>query len=370
MAAVLAARTAARSAALLSALLLSACLNSGEKQIVRTWLTCDDCVGMRARVAALGSDAVPALQRALREGPSAAQVANLERQLRDAYTQVGAATVSQPAFVQRYRDAYVARYRARAATSLGDIGTAGARAALQDALAAHIAGTEVLPDVVVLAVHAAQGAGFPPFDGTLSDSSVAFLDTVTVRQGTTLPWDQSQQAALPGAPFPDDLTLLVQGDSLRLLAVARPGTYGLRITNPGSGSTPQTQVAPLRITSFRYQANGPLSAPELASRPFPQRRFFALGRAVSGDTVEFLRFEPAADLPVTAKLDWQGTGQMDLRWRTCPAPVPVGNADGATTGRPERTSVTVPGSACWLLWAVVTGPADAWVIARLDLTSP
>jgi hypothetical protein len=216
-------------------------------------------------------------------------------------------------------------------------------------------------------VHAALASAHPPFGGSLSDSSVRFLDTVLVRRGPAA-WDGDETVRLWGGPFPDDLLVLRTSDSLRFVAVGRPGRYPLTIENEGYGPA----RAALRILAFSYAAHMPATAPNLAVRPFPMRLFFALGDSVSGDTVEFFKMAPPAGaLPVTATVQWDTPANVDLVWRTCAAPSPAGNFDGATGAKPERTSVIIPAGACWLLGAHLVGaPTTATVLGRLILTSP
>jgi hypothetical protein len=371
--------------AILSAVVLStsACgkgLKREDLLHLQAWLLCEDCrSGERQAVVALGKKAVPTLSKALRDGPSAARRDNVRRQLASDFALLSGTGVSATAYVDRHLMYYVDNYRSRAAASLGDIRIGGAVDTLSAVLAAHAAGTARLPRQVLLAVHAAYLADLPRFSGTLSDSGVGFLDTIRVVPGAArLPWDGDEQVSVPGTPFPDDLPLAPPalnplGEwSITLIAVGRPGIYPLVIQRQGAGPASVTEVGSFNILSFRYPAHAPANAPPLSGGVFPKTRFLALGDSVSGDTVEYFRFQPVGLLPVTVTADWDTPTNLDLRWSSCLAPtIPLGPTDGATSSHQEKTVASIPGGNCWLLGVHLVGePSPATAVIRLLVTSP
>jgi hypothetical protein len=191
---------------------------------------------------------------------------------------------------------------------------------------------------------------------------------VTVKPGS-VPWDGNETVTLPGGPFPGDLLVTQNNDSLRLLAVGTPGTYNLVIEKEG----PNPVRAPLVITSLRYEPHTPASVPNLVVRPFPQRIFIALGRPPASDTVDYFGFSTIGAVPfsVTATATWQSNANVDLKWQDCVTAAPVGNLDGSTpANKPERTSVSVPAGQCWNLLVIIRGNPTALELIKLDLTSP
>jgi hypothetical protein len=363
--------------------LLQACggLSREEQLAIQAWLLCDDCVaGERQAVQNLGSRAVPALADALRFGPAPARVENVRRQLDAQWTRLRGLPVGRGPWIARHLANYLNLYRERAATSLGDIGQAGAADSLQAVLADHATGTALLPQPVLLAVEAALAADLPGFTGSLSDSTVGFLDSVRVTAAPGLVWDGDETVSLRGAPFGDSVQVgpaqpVPGGGHLTFRAVGRPGTYAVVVRNQGVGpagvGTAHRSV--LDIVSLRYTTHTPATGPNLAALPLGSHVWaFALGTAGPADSVDYVRFAPAAPLALTATLQWDTRADLDLRWRPCAAPGVVGNPDGATSAKPERTSVTVPAGACWLLGIHRVGVTsrEPVTIGRLVLTSP
>jgi hypothetical protein len=94
--------------------------------------------------------------------------------------------------------------------------------------------------------------------------------------------------------------------------------------------------------------------------------------ASAPDRLDFFRINnPAATaLPVTARLNWRGSGNPDLVWRRCTPFVAVGNLAGATADTVEQTSVSIPAHDCWVLGVSLRpGNADT-VFARVRVTTP
>jgi hypothetical protein len=112
--------------------------------------------------------------------------------------------------------------------------------------------------------------------------------------------------------------------------------------------------------------------PIVVSRGSPFTAFLTLWGASPADSVDYFRIRNPTQtpLPLTARLNWRGKGNLDLLWRRCSPFVQVGNPSGATSDSVERTSVTVPALDCWiLLVSLRPGTADT-VFARLQVTTP
>lgn len=332
-----------------------------QKQQINIWLLCEDCpAGDRQRVAAIGKKAVQILWAALRDGPPIEGRRNTEAQVRDLYRRLGSVAATEASFVNEYLSNYVNGYRIRAAISLGDIQVGGAKEALAEAIKAD--STAPLPAPVRIAVYNAAAGQYQTFSGSLSDSSVAAFDTVLLRRGIK-PWNGAERISIPGSPFPDSVVVSRNADTIRFLAVGTPGEYNLLVNEGGTAVR-----VPLRITTLQYEAH----APNLSfSPPTPWHEFIALGAPPARDTIEYFRFAapPGNIRTVTATADWQSGANVDLSWQVCDTPTVVGNADGVTNGKPEKTTVTVPGGQCWKLLVVIHGPSAAEII-KLDFTPP
>ncbi len=117
------------------------------RRIIVNWMECEECTdGELAAVVRLASTAVPTLSAILREGPSPARLESVRRSLVSSYQKLREYGETHPNArprmpEQEYVDTYLAnltaRYRARAATALGDIGGPAAERALRDALDAR-----------------------------------------------------------------------------------------------------------------------------------------------------------------------------------------------------------------------------------------
>lgn len=356
---------------LLAAALFLRCgcrLDREGQELVRTWLLCDDCADpIRARVAALGDCAVPTLAGALNEGPSAAGRANAEAQFRVLYAQLGPLPASEAEFVASYLAHYVATWQVRAALALGDIGSPRAERALRAALAADSAGTAPLPAEARQAATLALGGTAPAFTGSLRDTAIAALDTVTVRRGGGV-WDGDESVVLLGGPLPTGLVVGRWPDSLRFVAAAPPGRYLVQVTGEPTGDA----VAPLQVMRFSAPPVAEALAPVVApGDPLPQAHFRALGPRPRADTVAWLRVSAGpVDRVMTAVADWAGPGDVDLAWYACGTLDPRGSAAGATVGRPERSGVTVPAGSCWSLAVILRAPGSPVTFVRVELLPP
>ena len=116
-----------------------------ERGIVEAWLLCEECIeGELDSVVALGDQAVPPLQRALK-GPPGERRENMRRQAEGVYALLpDTSIIIRQTYLDRYEANYVSSYQARAAVALGRIGTPKAR---QVVLAALTSGTTYRRDV-------------------------------------------------------------------------------------------------------------------------------------------------------------------------------------------------------------------------------
>jgi len=262
---------------------------------------------------------------------------------------------SQTDYVDRFMANYVALYQRRSAIALNDIGTPEARQELRDALASDTPyRTSVLRTI---------WAGLP-FEGTLSATTVSFLDTVVVRAGSAIGWDGDESVVLEGTPFAADLFTRRWGnDSLAFVVAADTGTYRLSIVDQGPSQLVQDTI--IHVTSFSYTPNTLVGATDFTVRPFPQILYSAL---TEPDTADYYRLEPSVPMNVTAVLDWSTTtADLDLWWSDCGL-IPE---NGSVLEKPERADVHLPASECRLLGIyLVSGPQPKPIIIQLRLTSP
>lgn len=354
-------------------------LEDQEYAAIDAWLNCDHCInGERAAVEALGNDAVPTLALALR-GPSQGRRDLMRRKFEESHRQYPAG-VPQTQYVNQLLANYVATYQKRSALSLGDIDSERARDELRKARdSAGVRGYR--PDVVRVIRTALAIAESPPFDGSIRPASVRFADTVTVSRGYgSTVWDGDEEAVLAAAPFaPSDLLVFQASDSLKFLAVADAGTHALSVGNLGPSSA--TQVAPLTIRSI-VDANDRAtrscvthactvdSSMSVGAAQLPQEVFLSLWRTPPRpDTVDVFRFRPTFPTPISARLDWPSSANLDLRWRRCSPYVMVGNDSGATMSNPESTAVIVPAGECWVLLVMLVSAGTEPEFARLRLAT-
>jgi hypothetical protein len=112
--------------------------------VIETWLECVECQnGELQAVVKLGQAAVPALARAVVDGPSAAKQQSYEAYLRRVFADLkkreqtrpkSAVPYTEAEFIKRDMDKLVNLYRVRAARALGEIGGGDAAKALDKAL--------------------------------------------------------------------------------------------------------------------------------------------------------------------------------------------------------------------------------------------
>jgi len=338
------------------------------------WLRCGDCLqNERALAADVGLRGVAHLGRALR-GLSTAQRANLTRQFRQSYRTIAryraggpAPPVTEAVYVAELLANADATYRQRAATALGDI-SARSRAAAMAAqphlaavLVAHALGTDPLRDDVLRSVEAALAvASYPPFSGGLRDTTVSFLDTVTVvRDAASLAWDTSEvDVTLPGSPFPDVLRIGRWADSIRFLAVGRPGQYAVVLSSAGPGGGDAR--VPLTITALRYVPSDSASAPTVAVSPDGIQRFMV----VRAGTADHVRWTLSDTTSVALRLEWrafEGVGPID------PGALPFVDVDLFACGRdvPVPPGPTLPGD--FPVTMLVRDPANPRVTGLASL---
>ncbi len=350
--------------------------------VVEAWLTCDECLeGEREAVAAQGSRLVMLLSTALVDGPSAARRQLLRQKFIAAFPPLGVAGISADTYADSLVANYVAGFQERAAVSLSDIGGSRAMQALDRVLASP---GNYRRDVVATVDALRSAMGATPFSGTLRPKVVRFGDTVFLYPPLGQPFTGDEFVTLTGAGFDSTEILLdLRPDQLAFAAVGEEGFHHLRVTSVGN--TTRTESATLSIisvadrndrrmlacTTFACRAT---NAEPVARASMPYQTFLALHRKVpSPDTLDYFRFEPSVDLPVTARLQWPaGSDSLDLTWRRCGVPnALVGNLDGATpAANPEITSVTVPAGECWLLLVSLSSTSARSVFARLLLRSP
>lgn len=108
--------------------LLAACeLTETENEQLERWLRCDDCMGLRSEVAALGYRAIPRLGSAVIDPPPYG-VENVRLQVLLAYERMsgmGPLPLSADELVEHSLGGYVSQYQKHAALSLGDIARKG-----------------------------------------------------------------------------------------------------------------------------------------------------------------------------------------------------------------------------------------------------
>jgi hypothetical protein len=377
-------------------LLLTACrLSDNEFRTLDNWLTCDDCSsGERAAVEAMGWKAISRLEVALIR-PAPAREAVMKTKFAQSYDQARinsrVPTLSAQAYVD-YRVAnYVATYQKRAAESLADIGSLGflhgwrARRALDQAIADHT-GRGYRDDVLGVIQFARATLDGNLFSGQVTPARLTFAEMVTVVAPPGNPFNGDERGVIDDPIFPpDDTPSSVVGDTLKFDVVARVGPHVLTVINPGTG-TAREHVGVL-VTSSIDQNDRAIthcllndttcmvdSAPPVHVTPnLPFTGFVSLwNTAPAPDRLDFFRINnPAATaLPVTARLNWRGSGNPDLVWRRCTPFVAVGNLAGATADTVEQTSVSIPAHACWVLGVSLRpGNADT-VFARVRVTTP
>jgi hypothetical protein len=338
-------------------------LSASEVDIIERWLLCEECIaGERDSVARLGDRAVADLANRLR-GPAPMARDVMWRRIQASYIPDSALTRDD--YVGLMLENFVALYQKRAASGLSAIGTERAIEVLRNARDSADARL-YRSDVVRVVEEELDRAEFEDFTGSLSDTSVRFGERVVVRPGA-VPWSDSESVVLTGSPFGDSLLVHGDTDSLVFVAVAEWGSHTLRIVRQGSQQV--TQIAPLRITSLRYNTHPPAPVPVVTASVLPQRRYLVLGvRPV--DTMDHFRFQPTVDLPLTAVAESPGRTAPSLTWRRCPSPtlVSLGNTsilsgvvvNEVGIGIPDAR-VSIPATAV----GVLSGPTGRFSLANI-----
>jgi hypothetical protein len=357
---------------------LSGCGDDSLLKPVEAWLNCDECInGERAAVRALGETAVPQLVRALLEGPPAAHRELIRQQGLAMYSKGGLDSLSANRYSTQLVDNYVANYQARAAVSLGDIRTVRAISALDDALRPPRS-LQYRSDVLRNIRFARTAIDATPFGGRFARRMVDFGDTAFLLAPPARPFAATDVVALDDTTFsPADVLISRQPSRVAFTAVGLPGSHMVEVRSLGAGTI---EIAELVITTIadandRVMQKCPDRACEVTRSPIipaaalPYKSFLSLWSA-DRDSFDMFRFIPTSPLTVTAQLDWSGPANLDLLWRRCTPFTPVGNTDGATAAKPERTTETIPAGECWLLFVALGSQLPQPTLARIRVTSP
>ncbi len=304
-------------------------LSGPDLESLEAWLFCDDCDrGERDAVRRIGNVAVSPLSHVLIIEIPEEWSQNLDRRHGIAAMRAGLSGADSLAYVDRFRANFYATVHSRAALGLSDIRTPDAVQALQDALADS---TQYRDDVVRTLQRALSAATTGAFQGTVDSVAAPFLDTVWITRSGGAPWVGNESVILNNSPFPNDVGIGFRGtDSLGFVAAARTGLYSLSITNIGPAQ--ETEHAEFGVTSF--PATATIAIRDVTAGPFPITILGSLSRVTSPpDTLHYFRFRPAADLTVTASVDWDGSSDIDLIWDDCSNRPVFGMNPGTVTGR-------------------------------------
>ena len=307
-------------------------LSGPARDTLSRWLFCIDCApdsDLRLAARALGDRAVPGLGELLAATPAEWR-ANMAVRYGRMANRIGRSGADSARIVADYLDNLDAATQRRSALLLGDIGTPSADSVLRVAIDSAVA--RRYRREVVRALHEALlSSTSGPFNGTFSNATPAFLDTVRVRRGTSA-WDGDESVIMHGAPFPDDLLTRRWGvDSLAFVAVGHAGRYALAVTNIGSANVTQWDTLHVR----RFPAP-PWTSPRDVGGPvgLPMTVHQSLSRITNPkDTIHAFRFRPAVDLPVTAVVEWTDSGSVAVTWEDC--------SDRSFPGTPLRVAGTV-----------------------------
>jgi hypothetical protein len=345
---------------------------------IQGWLHCDECIdGERAAVRALGESAVPQLKRALLEGPPARDREVVRQEAVAAHSRAGVGTLTASQYAAHAVDNYVATYHERAALGLGDIGTVSARMALDEALQPPRS-SQYRADVLRKIRFARMAIGATPFGGRFERSMVNFGDTAFLLAPPARPFTATDVVTLDDT-LPADLILSRQPGRVGFAAVGALGSHMVVVRRVGA---PISEIAGFAIVSLADPNDRMMNhcadlACEISASPvipagaLPHQSFLSLwSPPPRRDSLDLFRFMPSSPLQLTAEVDWSGPANLDLNWRRCSPPTPVGNSDGATAAKPERTSVTIPGGDCWLLFVAQKSVLPEPTFAHLRLTSP
>jgi len=370
-----------------TSLLLLACTNRPsprQPDAIEAWLNCDECVGgERNSVKTLGVSAINQLKAAL-AGPSVEQQQTMRAKFEATWQPDTGQGLSQNAYVERLVSNYVASYQERAATALSDIGGSEARNALDAAIADSSA--RAYRSDVLETIKAARARAFAdPFPGDVSPKMVAFGDTVTLIASPNELFNGDELVAIDDQLFPaSEIFVNRTANQLKFLAVS--GASGWHVaTLSNAGTTNKDQAAVFTITSL-LDANdramlscGDLdcqigAAPTVPTSPvtaLPFTTFLSLWSIPPRlDTIDVFKVKPTTDLHVTARLDWGSGANLDLRWLDCVTKAPLASSGGATSGKPEISTLTILGGRCAALLVVMRPNSAARAFPRLRVTSP
>lgn len=323
------------------AVALSACygLTDDEWARVQVWLHCEECDStMLAYVDSLGTvrerETISVLDRALSEGPSEKQRANMRYKLAAGWSRIESnvdPSLTLDTYVRHYVDNYVAGYRIQAATALSAIGTERAVDRLREAVEeSDLRGYR--DDVARHVAREYATAAYDTFGGHIT-SPVGFLEPVRVLPDPAAPWTGDESVVLPGAPFPDAAVVdRWGGDSLEFVAGAWPGLYQVVVTGLGPDDSLR---APLTVRTSRYSPHPRSSPLDLGVLATPRRVYSALtgsltlpaGDVASGRPTDHFELRAQDDTAVLAILDWTGNAATLPTWHSCDAlPMPGGIA--------------------------------------------
>lgn len=176
-------------------LALAACdrLTPPEKETVRRWLLCEECLeGEQDSVLALGERAVGELRGAL-QGPRLKRQAYIRRQTEAMHARITPGRIGQQAYVQHFVGNYVATYQSRAALALARLNTPKAHAGLLYALFHE---EHYRPDVRRVLGETARITLTP----VAGDTQYAPVDSFVKVDPMVLVWDSVRGRPLPNFP--------------------------------------------------------------------------------------------------------------------------------------------------------------------------
>ncbi len=186
---------------------------------------------------------------------------------------------------------------------------------------------------------------FAPFLGTVSSTSLNFGGTLVVQPAASLPWDGDEFVTFGSVP--SSFVVASDPDAIKVVVPRLPlGPRTLFVFQQGTEQ--RLEALPITVTStFTPIGLDQLTtAPDISGGPFPMSFFIELSKE---DPDHVVTVAPAADLPLTVRLEWQTGADLDIYWTNSDGSEFVGNQDGATLANPEQTSVTVPAGETWRL---------------------
>lgn len=355
-------------------------LSNNDRRAIHAWLICDDCrSGERAAVAYLGDDAVPVLAEAL-VGPSQDQQ-RIMRGKFDTSFKVADIATRVPGFLatqySEFRDQnYRANYQKRAATSLGDIGGDKARRALDQAIA-DSASRNYRADVIRVIKFSRSRLDAVTYSGQLYPYRSSFGDPVRV-VADSFHFTPQAQIVIEDSLFPpSDIPIQRVGDTLIVFPAVAPFGVHVISVKPG-GNAPdgklgifvESIVDPADRTSLCKADSIPCminSAPPIwADSPAV---FLTLSSGTEADSYDFYKIANPSPIQVTAKLDWRGTGRVELSWKECGTGTSLGNPVDSSTPGVLSLSAQIPSGECRLLQVRLTA-GNGPIYGKLNVTSP